>query len=144
MTWTFNESSPAARDRVRIAIGDTDDADPQISNEIIDLALADSGGEWVRAALDVVVYLLSANAPLVTETQAGLSSNWDQRQKHYADLEVELRALMVRKGLTGVFLGGQSQGAKDQVAMDPDRVQPAFTRSVAPRRIWWDGYWRAG
>lgn len=141
MTWTFSDVAPSARDRVRIAVGDTDAADPMISDEIIDLALADCGNEWLLAALDVVVYLRSQNAQLVTNTQAGLTENWDQRQKHYADLETAIRALMVRKGLTGVYLGGLTRTGKDLALLDPDRVQPAFVRPDTSRPIW-DGYWR--
>lgn len=126
MAWTYNPTGIAPRDRVRLLIGDTDELDPQISDEEIDVALADNGLDVLLAGLDCCVYLQARSSSLVTETQAGLTENWDQRQKHYADLAVAIRALMVRKGRTGVYRGAATWGDKDTRSLDPDRVQPAF------------------
>lgn len=86
MTWTFDEALGTDRDKVRDLIGDTDDADQQLSDESIVLALSVAGGNIVLAAARSARKLMARYARRVTTSVGSYSEQMSDLYTHYKDL----------------------------------------------------------
>lgn len=125
MTWT-NTNAPGTadadgrRDAVRFLVGDTDTDDQQVTDEAIAFALAQTGngiygaGNGIYGAGAIIARAIAASyARKVSISGDGLSQQFAQRQKHYADLAAALEK-QAREGVAGAapvpFAGGTTVG----------------------------------
>lgn len=132
MSWTYNPSQMTPKDRVRLYVGDTNSADPQLQDEEIAAILLDAPNV-LRAAAEAAETIAAKVAREVTRAvtgASGLSINASDRQQHYLTLAATLRRRAVRMGGSAPFAGGISQAQKDTQTGDTDRVPPAFSRQM--------------
>ena len=125
MTWTYSgDPSANNRDAVRFAVGDTDTADQQLSDEEIAYLLIDAGGVK-SAAIAAIRSLIAKFARAVDKSVGDLSVSYSQRLEHYKTLEKTLRAdLGIRRATP--YAGGISIADKTTDKLDTDRLDPAF------------------
>ena len=118
MTWT-NTNAPGTadadgrRDAVRFLVGDTDTDDQQVTDEAIAFALAQTGNGIYGAGAIIARAIAASYARKVSISADGLSQQFAQRQKHYADLAAALEK-QAREGVAGAapvpFAGGTTVG----------------------------------
>lgn len=96
MTWSFDDSLPTAKDRVRVLIGDTDAADQLLSDEAIAMYLP--GGTLAKASdrLAAAECATAIAAKFIRKanslSEGGGSVNWGDRAKAYRELAAGLFA----------------------------------------------------
>jgi hypothetical protein len=127
MAWNYDIALTAARDQVRLIIGDTDGTDPQLQDEEINFLLTDNGDVVNRAALACCEALQAKYARMVDTKVDGLQEGAGERIAHYSLLIAQLRAKLARGGIRPL-MGGQSRAAKQAARSASDLVQPAFRR----------------
>lgn len=119
MTWTY-DSAPGTttaagqRDAVRLLVGDTLSSDPQVTDEEIAFALLEAGDNVYGAGSWIAQAIAGKYARRVSMSADGVSQQFSQRQKHYADLADSLRKRAV-EGVVGaapaaIFAGGTERG----------------------------------
>jgi hypothetical protein len=128
MTWTYNIALPTARDKVRLYLGDTEQAAPQLQDEEIDAVLIDVPNAMLAAA-DLATFLAAKYARLVNTTNGNLTAALGDRQAHYEALARLLRARAARRS-GAPLMPAMSVSAKDAAAENTDRVLPAFGRDM--------------
>lgn len=127
MTWTYLPAAMRNLDRVRLLIGDTDSADPQLQDEEITFFLTEAGNPRA-AAVQAVEALIGRYARQVDRAiggEGGLSVSASQKVAHYQQLLVTLKERARSRPVP--FAGGISQSQKDAQEERTDRVRPAFT-----------------
>lgn len=119
MTWTYDsapDTTTAAgrRDAVRLLVGDTATTDQQVSDEEVAFALLEAGNNVYGAGAWVAQAIAGKYARRVSMSADGVSQQFAQRQKHYADLaaRLEKRAVegVVGGAPSGMFAGGTERG----------------------------------
>lgn len=125
MSWSYSgDPSQSTLDQVRFLIGDTDDTDPQLSNEEIQFQIAQHESPELAGAHCCEV--LSAKfARLVTKSVGSLSIQFSELQDHYKSLKEQLYA---HAGADKVppYCGGLLVSDKEANEIADDVVQPAF------------------
>jgi hypothetical protein len=124
MTWSYDDSLPTDRDKVRFRIGDTDSEEELLSNETLD-ALLVIRDDVVLASIDAVQAILAKFAREIDRQALGLGGPRSQKTTHYENLLKVLRA-EADKGSTGVFYGGATIAAKQAALADTTRPRPPF------------------
>lgn len=124
MTWSYDDSLPTDRDKVRFRIGDTDSEEELLSNETLDALLA-IRNDVVLASIDAVQAILAKFAREIDRQALGLGGPRSQKTTHYENLLKVLRA-EADKGSTGVFYGGATIAAKNAALADTTRPRPPF------------------
>jgi hypothetical protein len=124
MTWSYDDSLPTDRDKVRFRIGDTDSEEELLSNETLD-ALLVIRDDVVLASIDAVQAILAKFAREIDRQALGLGGPRSQKTTHYENLLKVLRA-EADKGSTGVFYGGATIAAKNAALADTTRPRPPF------------------
>lgn len=128
MTWSYSPAALASssKDRVRLLIGDTDSAAPQLQDEEIAFLVTQRGSEYLAGA-DACRRLAAKYARQVDTTNLSLSVSASQRAAAYKELaeQLETQALSVGGGAQ-MFVGGLSKSGKAALDADTDAVQPAF------------------
>jgi hypothetical protein len=118
MTWTntnapSNADAAGRRDAVRFFVGDTDTDDQQATDEAIAFALSQTSDNIYGAAAIVARAIAGSYARKVSISADGLSQQFAQRQKHYADIAASMEK-MAREGVAGAapiaFAGGTAVG----------------------------------
>lgn len=126
MSWTYEDPSLYPRDAVRLEIGDTDQADQQLSDAEIAYLLEQSSGDVLSAAANGARMLAAKYARKVDFTASKLSVAASKRVESYERLAAQLEA-KARAARPGVpFVGGQSHAGDASLRSDPDAVQPPF------------------
>lgn len=128
MAWTYNPALSTAKDRVRLLIGDTDQADGLLSDEEISFLLSSNGGDENLAGAEACEALAAKFARQVDTKNGALSVAASQRYRAYAQ-----RASILRERTTmfaEVFAGGLSRSGKASLDDDADLVQPRFSRGM--------------
>ena len=124
MSWSYDDGMSSDKDRVRFLIGDTDSADPILSDGEVLYALDEEGG--VRAAAAFCCDAIAAKyARLADISEGQLSISYSQRYGHYTAKATQLRSRVAV--LAPPTAGGISVAEKDAAEADTDRVVPAFT-----------------
>ena len=146
MTFSYNNAGLAnsAKDRVRLLIGDTDDARQQLQDEEIAYVLTQQVQTTLAAA--ACCDLLAAKYSFLVNTENGsLRLSAAARHQHYIKLADRLRA-----GGAGevpgdstvhdarIYVGGTSISAKNNILSDSDVVQPAFRLGQDDHPDAWD------
>jgi hypothetical protein len=124
MTWSYDDSLPTDRDKVRFRIGDTDSEEELLSNETLD-ALLVIRDDVVLASIDAVQAILAKFAREIDRQALGLGGPRSQKTTHYENLLKVLRA-EADKGSTGVFYGGATIAAKNAALADTTKPRPPF------------------
>jgi hypothetical protein len=124
MTWSYDDSLPTDRDKVRFRIGDTDSEEELLSNETLD-ALLVIRDDVVLASIDAVQAILAKFAREIDRQALGLGGPRSQKTTHYENLLKVLRA-EADKGSTGVFYGGATIAAKKAALADTTKPRPPF------------------
>lgn len=107
MTWSYDDALAAAKDRVRIMIGDVDETSPLLSDEAI--AMYVPGGtlgqssERLAAAECAVAIAARLATRAISISEGGSSVNWGDVAKRYRDLADQLHAADAAGDGTGLF-----------------------------------------
>lgn len=129
MTWTFDPALSTARDKVRLALGDTDTNDQQIPDESIAAMLAAYGDDVGAASVALAESLAAKYARLASDISVdGASFDYSALVENYRQIATRLR---VAGGEGSGALGdpnvsGVSQGDIDSVDANTDRPGNAF------------------
>lgn len=128
MSFTY-EGDPTASDldALRFTIGDTNSADPQLSDEELLYLLSLNNGV-LEAAIDAVDGLIAKYARLVDKSVDGLKYSYSQRHTGYMNLRDKLVSRQNRKDNIGVVATGISVSDKQVLTDDTDYVQNDHTR----------------
>jgi hypothetical protein len=129
MAWTYSDapgtgSAAALRDAVRLAIGDTDTTDQQITDAGIAWFL-DQADDSVNGAARFAVKALWAKYSRQADTSHGkLKVSASQRAKAYKDL---LDTMERENSYSAeMFVGGITISGNEDLASDTDAIQPTF------------------
>lgn len=117
------------RDAVRYLIRDTDEADPQVSDEEIAYELSVAGDNAVRAAANCASSLAARYAQQVqTKTVGPLSISYAARAEDMRTMAADLRSRADRGYGAGFapYAGGISKSDKETNAADTDWDKGAF------------------
>lgn len=125
MTWTFTSADlSGSREQIRTRIGDTDSADPLLTDEQIAYALSEEGSVKNAAAL-AAEWIAAYFSRLADKSVGDLRIDYSARAERYLALAASLRSRSARAALP--YFGGISETTKDSREADTDRVKPAFT-----------------
>lgn len=131
MAWTYGGdpgtgTAAQRRDAVRLAIGDTDSNDQQLTDAEVDYFTGLAGDDITDAAIRCCRALVAKYARLVDGSHAGTSGSASQRHEHYKALMLTLESEIADNICPAA--GGMSIGEKADNAGDSDLVQPFFER----------------
>lgn len=132
MTFTYASTDlSTSLAQVRSILGDTNAADPQLSDEEITFYLTTFGGVYYAGAAccDAIA---AKYARQIDGSVGPLSRSFSQRQTNYLALGRRLRYLAATQSAVP-YAGGISITDKTATNTQSDRVQPAFSKA-------WDDY----
>lgn len=128
MTATYDTALTAAKDQVRLLIGDTDVTDALLQDEEIAYLLTQSASN-VNVASVRACEAVAARFSRLADTQVDdVRVSLSQRAKGYRELAATLRGRIATS--VSLFAGGISVSAKESAEEDTDRVPPIFTRDM--------------
>lgn len=125
--FTYN-ADPAnyPADAVRLEVGDTDAADPLLSDSEIAYCLAQdstvAGAAYLACRL-----IVRSLARRVTVSVQGVSKSLSDQYAHYKDLLSDMERRQSTTGMM-VWAGGISKADKQRYQADDDRDEPFFAR----------------
>lgn len=129
MTWTFDpEVISTNRTKLRLEIGDTDENDPQFSDEILDYYLSIES-TVLKAAIRAVEHLIAKYSRQVDRRIGDLALASSQRIKSYRDLLASIKRRSALDAAT-VFAGGITISNKQSYEDNTDLVNPRFSREL--------------
>ena len=129
MTWTYGRDPAASnRDAVRFLVGDTDNADPLVTDEEIAYALTLEPTNTLTAAR-VAEALAAKFSRYANQSVGDLSISYSDRVRQLKELAKQLRAEGTISAATP-FAGGISAADKASRASDSDRVVTAVKVGV--------------
>lgn len=124
MTWSYDESEPTSRDRVRGRVGDIDTRSQLLPNETIDAILVTHVDE-TATAVECVRRILAKLARDIDTSGAGMNVTRSQKTQHYRDLLADLTTQLSTRA--EMYVGGISIAAANSFASNTDDPQPHFT-----------------
>lgn len=155
MTWTYDPTAvsyPTSRDKVRLAIGDTDTNDQQLMNEEIDGVLA-TDTDVNSASVQCCVSLAAKYARRVSIAIGPLRMSLQDRADFYLKLANQLQGSAASSvgGIGVPFVGGISIADMESAETDTDRppsrntvgmgeapgVLPPTAPPTVPYGFWW-------
>jgi hypothetical protein len=127
MTWTYNVTQLAVSPlyQVRLSIGDTLAADPQMQDEEIVQFIA-GRTTLAGAAADCCRALSSKFSRSVTLKGGGTTANYSDLSKAYMRMAINFDQMAAKTGGALPYAGGISVTDKQAVENDADRVEPQF------------------
>jgi hypothetical protein len=90
MTWNYVDPSSSTRDAVRLLVGDTQAADPLLTDEEIAYFVG-RDGSVIRAAASSAEAIVSSLARKMTRTVGSISKQEQMKFDHYKDVADRLR-----------------------------------------------------
>jgi hypothetical protein len=126
MAWSYALALATDKDKVRLLIGDTVAADPQLADEEITFLLAQRNGDLYSAAADACDTLQAKYARQADTSNLSLSVSASQRAEAFATLAATLRVRALTMTGAEMFVGGTTVSGKDALDADSDAVQPNF------------------
>lgn len=124
MTWSYDPTLAADRDKLRFKIGDVDNEDQLLSDETLDTLLSIRPSVTL-AAIDALSGILAKLARETDRQALGLGGPRSQKSTHYRQLLAELKA-EAAQGSTGVYFGGGSIVGKATLADNASATTPPF------------------
>ena len=103
MVWSYDDSLPTARDKVRFRIGDIDTDRQLLQNETIDALLTEYNDGVLRTSVVAVRSILAQLARDIDRSVLGISGSIDQATEHFRALLAELVGEMNTAG--GIYPG---------------------------------------
>ena len=89
MTWSYDPTEATDGDEVRGRVGDTNESDQLLSDELIAKLL--DGGSVLAASIEAVKRILAKVARDVDRNAVGISTSRSQVTQHYRDILSDLR-----------------------------------------------------
>lgn len=134
--WSYDISLTTDKDKVRLAIGDTIELDPQLSDEEIEATLSLYGS--VRAAAVAMCNVLAAKYARFADKWVGdLKILASQKSRAYRELAGTLASSASGMMSAGVpSAGGIYVGDKQSQASDASLVKPSFRRGMTDSEDW--------
>lgn len=139
MGWTYSgDPRTSPRDQIRFLVGDTVEAQPEISNEEISYFLEKFQGVFLPASYAAAT-LGAKYARSVDKGVGSMHLSASQKSKAYFDLAKYLRQQAIDNGEPGSasggfapipYAGGITVSDKERVNDNSDRVQPFFSRRL--------------
>lgn len=138
MTASYSgDPSTSPNDAVRFEVQDTVMTNPLLQDQEIAYAIIQEAGTLPVGGYTAAQILSSAahccealvrRFSMQADTQLGqLKTTYSKMAVGFAERAAELRARA--QGMQGPYVGGLSISDKDGILQDPDRVQPAFTKT---------------
>jgi len=113
MSWSYTSTNLNTTDAigrlnaVRFLVGDTDQSDPQVQDEEIFFALAQTSNDIYSAGSYIARSLSAKYSRLVDiELDGELSESYSQLREHYASLSEDISAQKVAAGNVSVGIAG--------------------------------------
>jgi hypothetical protein len=107
MTWSFDDTLPTAKDRIRDLIGDINEATPILSDESIGVYLAGGAQEQANESLAAACCLEKMAARVAGRatsiSEGGSSVSWGDIAKRYREQAAQLRSLDAVGDGSGLF-----------------------------------------
>lgn len=128
MAATYDTALTAAKDQVRLMIGDTDVSDALLQDEEIAFLLTQSASNVNAAAVRACEAVAAKFARLADTQVDDVRVSLSQRAKGYREMAATLRGQIATS--VSLFAGGVSVSAKTSTEEDTDRVPPIFTRDM--------------
>ncbi len=120
MAWNYDpEDLSTDLNRVRLMVGDTDEDDPQLSDEEIEY-LVDTYAGVETAAVHAARAIMAQYARLVTKAVGDLRISLSDRHAHYKELVDYLETIAATSDPYTFYIGGQSFDEIDSDARDID------------------------
>ncbi len=117
MSWTFTQTLPTTRDKVRQLIGDTDSTAPLIADEALDYVLTYKP-TIRKAAAEACRYIAAKFARDATTSVSGFSATLMSRHEQYLKMAEEWDAQGSAAGVAVPTAGGIEE--TDRLANDED------------------------
>ena len=129
MTWGYDDTATpiSDKDQVRILIGDTIEASQLVSDEVINMFLAEAGSVYVAASL-TAGHIAAIFARKVDTTTGKVGYKYSQRYDHYTKLSGDLKRRGLPIGLPRA--GGITVAQIDEQNANTTDVQPFFKRGM--------------
>lgn len=127
MTWSYSlgDLATSAKDQVRLLIGDTVSADPQLQDEEIEYFISKRSTPYGAAEL-CCLHLASQYSRSVDTASATSKRAFSQLSKQYTQMAGQFRAQAAAAGGALPYAGGISVTDKLQQEQNADRVAPQF------------------
>lgn len=109
MAWTYSDSVATAKDKVRFRIGDTINADPQLTDGEINYLLTSASNDVLEASRQACLAIAAKYARQVTKSMGQTSIQLTQRKAHYTEMAAQIeQEIADNSGGTGapVFASG--------------------------------------
>lgn len=126
LTWTFDRTRSTSKDKVRAAIGDTDQNNHRFADEEIAAVLAAKNDSVSNTALQLIDEILAKLAPETDRALAGVNVARTQAFEQFEALRKRLERQRIVDAGAGLFVGGVSHSTADTLDEDIDFRQPAF------------------
>lgn len=128
MSWTYTPSALATTPlyQVRLLIGDTIQADPQLQDEEISFLLTMRSSVYGTAA-ECCRSIASQFSRKADSVQGQLHTVYSAQAKAYAARATDFETRSAALGGAMPYAGGLSLADKDNQLEDSDRVEPQFT-----------------
>tara|TARA_R110000824_G_C14951674_1_gene650997 strand:- start:129 stop:578 length:450 start_codon:yes stop_codon:yes gene_type:complete len=127
MSWSYNESLPTDRDKVRLKVGDVDTADQLLSNETLDALLTENSSDIVLTSIAAVRAIIASYTRTLARSAAGMSADTTIFFTHYQELLADL--LKQNRGNSGArYSGSFSRSRQETINSDSDFIKPDFSR----------------
>lgn len=122
---------PAAslKDAVRFNIGDTDECEYLLTDAEINYNLGLYRGSILQASIRCCEQVMAKFARRVNQTVGSVRLDYSNQIKQYAQMRDELRMRLAIEDCTP-YAGGISRSDALQVDLNPDRIEPDFTRHM--------------
>lgn len=130
MAFTYTDSPASVpRDAVRLLIGDTDSADPLLSDAEVAFYLSENGSNNYRAAIEACRAIAAKLSRRPDHAVGRVIVSYQQRAKDYLALAETIRQKWLM-ATTSPYAGGISLDDKQSQEENTDRVPPFFTRNL--------------
>ena len=130
MAWNYDTSLTTDKDKVRFLSGDSDSADPQVSDEEVAFALSSEGNTHAAAAA-VCEHLAARYARQAQKTAGDFQIALNQKHEQYLGTARQLRNRSASHAMP--LAGGLSATVKERLEAHSDRVPPMFRRGMQER-----------
>lgn len=128
--WSYSgDPSRSATDATRFLIGDTDAAEPLLTDLEIQYFLNLYNQVPLNAGIRCCETIMTKFARQADESVGSVRITFSQRSKAYANMRDELQRRVAIEGATP-FCGGISRTQVQQTEQNSDRVRPDFTKHM--------------
>lgn len=128
MSFSYDDSLPTDKDKVRLLIGDTDSANASYSDEAISALLTDNNDDVYETAAQLADGLAAKYSGHQDIKIDGFNVSWGERAQSYRDMATRLRKTGKNAGggFATPFISGTSISEMDTVRDDTDRNPSRF------------------